>query len=99
MVERVNPSATLGGGRMSEASPLIGGDAGLSASPMSEPPRYAVGAIWTYTRTGEAVEIVSIEPPIPGDDDTYLSVRLPNADIRETCGSKLGAPASGETFI
>ena len=77
---------------------MISGDAGLSTSLMPERPRYAVGEIWTYTRNGEAVEIVSIEPQIPGDDDTYLSVRFPNADIRETCGSMLGAPPSGETF-
>ena len=97
-VEQGAPTAIPGGGRTSEATPLIGGAVGLSTSLMPERSRYVVGEIWTYTRNDEVVEIVSVEPPIPGDDDTYLSVRFPNADIRETCGSMLGAPPGGETF-
>ena len=49
--------------------------------------RFATHA--SYAKTGDVVEIISIEPPLPGDADVFLSIRLPDGTLRETCGRHL----------
>ena len=52
----------------------------------------AVGEVWTYRATGEAVEIIDIRPTMPEDveGEAYLSVRMPSGAIRDTTASHLG---------
>ena len=45
-----------------------------------------VAAHVRYGKTGQVVQVVAIEPPMPGDADVFLSIRLADGTLRETCG-------------
>jgi hypothetical protein len=45
------------------------------------------GAFYYYKN--DKVQIVKIEPPMPNDNDIFVSVRLGNGNIRDTLCSKL----------
>ena len=77
------------------AARLTAGATAARAPPLSQ---RVVGEVCTYSRNGKAprvdVTVTSIEPPMPDDTDTYLTVRLPDGDVRDVRGSDLVQSAS-----
>ena len=69
-----------------------GGTAGMATSWLHK------GAYVSYVKTGEVVEVVSIEAPMPGDADVFVTVRLPDGVTRESSGSHL-APMPGSDGV
>ena len=50
---------------------------------------YVVGEFWRHRRTGGLVSIKRIEPPMPGDAETYVVLQLPEGGVRDAIGSDL----------
>ena len=57
---------------------------------------FQVGDKVTLNETGEQCQVTAIDPALPGDYDTFLSIRFPSGDVREQRGSDIrvhGTPA------
>lgn len=57
---------------------------------------FQVGDKVTLNETGEHCQVTAIDPALPGDYDTFLSIRFPSGDVREQRGSDIrvhGTPA------
>ena len=56
------------------------------------------GASVTYTRTGDTVTVVGVEAPMPGDNDTFVSIKFADGSTRETQMSSLQRPTIASTI-